>query len=150
MKFLFKIILIFIFTLSISVSRANTLFDSLNEAYLNNLTDKVDLIINLQGDMPNIKPSSISKLENLMRRDKCEIGTLASKIEKRDFSNPNIVKLFDKYQEKEHYFLVMERIKDKNILESIFNGAPESIKYGIENPIIIGKVITETMLTTAV
>ena len=36
MKFLFKIILIFIFTLSISVSRANTLFDSLNEAYLNN------------------------------------------------------------------------------------------------------------------
>jgi len=36
MKHLFKIILIFIFTLSISDSRANTLFDSLNAAYLNN------------------------------------------------------------------------------------------------------------------
>ena len=36
MKFLFKIILIIIFTLSISESRANTLFDSLNSAYLNN------------------------------------------------------------------------------------------------------------------
>ena len=36
MKFLFKIILIFIFTLSISETRANTLFDSLNSAYLNN------------------------------------------------------------------------------------------------------------------
>ncbi len=36
MKFLFKIILIFIFTLNISDSRANTLFDSLNSAYLNN------------------------------------------------------------------------------------------------------------------
>ena len=36
MKFLFKIILIFIFILSISDSRANTLFDSLNAAYLNN------------------------------------------------------------------------------------------------------------------
>jgi len=36
MKFLFKFILITIFTLGISESRANTLFDSLNSAYLNN------------------------------------------------------------------------------------------------------------------
>ena len=36
MKFLFKIILIIIFTLGIGESRANTLFDSLNLAYLNN------------------------------------------------------------------------------------------------------------------
>ena len=36
MNFLFKIILIFIFILSINESRANTLFDSLNSAYLNN------------------------------------------------------------------------------------------------------------------
>jgi len=36
MKFLFKIILIIIFTLSIGELRANTLFDSLNSAYLNN------------------------------------------------------------------------------------------------------------------
>jgi len=36
MKFLFKIILIIILTSGISESRANTLFDSLNSAYLNN------------------------------------------------------------------------------------------------------------------
>ena len=36
MKLLFKIILIIIFTLGIGESRANTLFDSLNSAYLNN------------------------------------------------------------------------------------------------------------------
>ena len=36
MKFLFKFILIIIFTLGITESRANTLFDSLNSAYLNN------------------------------------------------------------------------------------------------------------------
>ena len=36
MKFLFKIILIIIYTLGINESRANTLFDSLNSAYLNN------------------------------------------------------------------------------------------------------------------
>ena len=36
MNFLFKIVLIFIFISSINESRANTLFDSLNSAYLNN------------------------------------------------------------------------------------------------------------------
>ena len=36
MKFLFKIALIVIFTLDINESKANTLFDSLNSAYLNN------------------------------------------------------------------------------------------------------------------
>ena len=33
--------------------------DRVYEAYSNNLGDNIDLIINLQGDMPNIKPSSI-------------------------------------------------------------------------------------------
>ena len=36
MNFLYKIILIIIFTLFINETRANTLFDSLNSAYLNN------------------------------------------------------------------------------------------------------------------
>ena len=36
MKFLFKIILIIIFTLSINETKANTLFDSLNSAYSKN------------------------------------------------------------------------------------------------------------------
>ena len=36
MKYFFKIILILIFTLGFNESRANTLFDSLNSAYLNN------------------------------------------------------------------------------------------------------------------
>ena len=36
MKYLFKILLILTFTLSLNESRANTLFDSLNSAYLNN------------------------------------------------------------------------------------------------------------------
>ena len=35
MNFLYKIILIIIFTLFINETRANTLFDSLNSAYLN-------------------------------------------------------------------------------------------------------------------
>ena len=53
--------------------------DRINEAYKSHIKN-ADLIINLQGDMPNIKPSSILKLETLMRRSNCDIGTLASKI----------------------------------------------------------------------
>ena len=37
MKFYLIIVFIFIFTIDLSKSRANTLFDSLNSAYLNNL-----------------------------------------------------------------------------------------------------------------
>ena len=68
--------------------------DRVYEAYLKKLKDKVDLIINLQGDMPNIKPSSIFKLEKLMRNNKCDIGTLASPIKNQEeLINSNIVKV---------------------------------------------------------
>ena len=66
--------------------------DRVYEAYINKLKDNVDLIINLQGDMPNIKPNSISKLEKLMRNNVCDIGTLASFIKNKDeIINSNIV-----------------------------------------------------------
>jgi len=68
--------------------------DRVYEAYTKMLKNEVDLIINLQGDMPNIKPDSISKLSKLMRGSNCDIGTLASNIkDKKDISNPNIVKV---------------------------------------------------------
>ena len=68
--------------------------DRIYEAYIKELKNKVDLIINLQGDMPNIKPHSISKLEKLMRSNDCDIGTLASYIkDKHDIINPNVVKV---------------------------------------------------------
>ena len=68
--------------------------DRIYEAYLNKLNKNKDLIINLQGDMPNIKPSSISKLEKLMREKKCEIGTLASVLKSKDeINDPNVVKV---------------------------------------------------------
>ena len=68
--------------------------DRIYEAYEKELKNKVDLIINLQGDMPNIKPNSISKLEKLMRSNDCDIGTLASYIkDKHDIINPNVVKV---------------------------------------------------------
>ena len=68
--------------------------DRIYEVYKKELENDVDLIINLQGDMPNIKPNSISKLEKLMRNNECDIGTLASYIiDKNEITNKNIVKV---------------------------------------------------------
>jgi len=68
--------------------------DRVYEAYMKELKNTTDLIINLQGDMPNIKPNSISKLVNLMRNNNCDIGTLASNIkDKKEIIDPNIVKV---------------------------------------------------------
>ena len=68
--------------------------DRIYEVYIKELKNDVDLIINLQGDMPNIKPHSISKLEKLMRSNDCDIGTLASDIvDKNDITDTNVVKV---------------------------------------------------------
>jgi len=81
--------------------------DRVFEAYNKELKNKVDLIVNLQGDMPNIKPSSISKLVNLMQDSKCDIGTLASSItNKKDIFDPNIVKVYINQTLKKDNFLV--------------------------------------------
>ena len=54
----------------------------------------MDLIINLQGDMPNVNPKCISKLEKFMRLKNCDIGTLGSLInDKQEIIDPNVVKV---------------------------------------------------------
>ena len=63
------------------------------EAFTKLKDDNVDLIINLQGDMPNIEPNSILKLENLMRENNCPIGTLASLLDKNEIYDENVVKV---------------------------------------------------------
>jgi len=80
--------------------------DRVYEAYLKELENKVDLIINLQGDMPNIKSKSILKLEKFMRNNNCDIGTLASNIKnKNEISDLNIVKVHTEEDLKDNNFL---------------------------------------------
>ena len=80
--------------------------DRVYEAYIKEIKNDVDLIINLQGDMPNIQPDSISKLENLMQNNDCDIGTLASCIKnKNDIINPNVVKVHTEQALKDDNFL---------------------------------------------
>ena len=68
--------------------------DRVYEAYSEKIKNNVDLIINLQGDMPNINPNNIAKLEKLMRSNNCDIGTLASPIkDDNEFIDSNVVKV---------------------------------------------------------
>ncbi len=77
--------------------------DRVFEVFKNNLKNKPNIIINLQGDMPNIKPDAISSLVSYMKEGKCDIGTLASEFSSKDeLKNPNIVKveIKDKFSSK--------------------------------------------------
>ena len=99
--------------------------DRVYEAYTKELKNNVDLIINLQGDMPNIKAHSISKLVKLMRGNDCDIGTLASYItNKKDIVDPNIVKVYIDQTLKDNNFLVAKdffRIKKDLDNEKIYH-----------------------------
>ena len=101
--------------------------DRVYEAYTKRLKNNVDLIINLQGDMPNIKPNSISKLVNFMKNNDCDIGTLASYIKnKSDITNPNVVKVHtdqalkdDNFLEAKDFFRVKKDLNNEKIYHHI-------------------------------
>ena len=92
------------------------------EAFTKLKNNDVDLVINLQGDMPNIKPSSISKLEKLMRENNSFIGTLASKLEKDEIDDENVVKVEvetdlkeDSFLKAKDFFRIKKDLKNKKI-----------------------------------
>ena len=68
--------------------------DRVFEVFEKILNSNPDIIINLQGDMPNIKPDAISSLINYMKEGNCDIGTLASSFssdtELADENNVNV------------------------------------------------------------
>ena len=68
--------------------------DRVFEVFKKHLNSEPDIIINLQGDMPNIKGDTIADLIEYMKKDKCDIGTLASDLNlNKEINNANIVKV---------------------------------------------------------
>ncbi|MDC0525036.1 3-deoxy-manno-octulosonate cytidylyltransferase [Pelagibacteraceae bacterium] len=68
--------------------------DRVYEVFRNELRNEPSLIINLQGDMPNIDPKAISDLAFYMKKGKCDIGTLASKfVSEEELTDENNVKV---------------------------------------------------------
>ena len=52
--------------------------DRVYEVFKNRLKGLPNIVVNLQGDMPNIDPKAITNLITYMNEEKCDIGTLAS------------------------------------------------------------------------
>ena len=71
--------------------------DRVFEVFEKTLSSNAQIIVNLQGDMPNIQPLDIKNLISYMNLGKCEIGTLASELTSdKEIENQNIVKVIVK------------------------------------------------------
>jgi 3-deoxy-manno-octulosonate cytidylyltransferase (CMP-KDO synthetase) len=58
------------------------------------LKEDFDIIVNVQGDLPNIDPKVIIECTNLALESDCDIATVASKItDISEINNPNVVKI---------------------------------------------------------
>jgi len=80
--------------------------DRIFEVFKQTLKEEPKIIINLQGDMPNIEPQAISNLVSYMNYGKCDIGTLASDFNSRnEIDDPNAVKVAVKEKFSKNTFL---------------------------------------------
>ena len=99
--------------------------DRVYEVYSKQLKNNTDIIINLQGDMPNIKSSSILKLNKLMRNNDCDVGTLASSLRKNEIYDKNIVKVYvEKKLEEDSFLEAKDFIREPGLhhnLEKIYH-----------------------------
>tara|TARA_Y100001970_G_scaffold286233_1_gene407903 strand:+ start:4202 stop:4948 length:747 start_codon:yes stop_codon:yes gene_type:complete len=78
----------------LSLKQHETGSDRVYEAFNNFFSSKPEVIINLQGDMPNLKPETLMELRDYMLKGKCDIATLASSIKDNyEIDNENIVKV---------------------------------------------------------
>ena len=91
--------------------------DRIYEAFKKMKFKDVDLIMNLQGDEPEINIEDIVNLKDKMINYQSKMGTLAAKIEnEKDFQNENIVKVITKSSLNENSFSEAEgfsRVSDK-------------------------------------
>ena len=78
----------------LSLNEHETGTDRVFEAFKKFYSNKTKIIINLQGDMPNLDPKAIIYLANYLKKGLCDIGTLASSLkEGSEQHNKNIVKV---------------------------------------------------------
>ena len=67
--------------------------DRVFEVFKEILKSKPNIIVNLQGDMPNISPEAIKDLVSYIEKKKCDIATLASYLQRDEIENENVVKV---------------------------------------------------------
>jgi len=91
--------------------------DRIYEVFKTKLKSEPNVIVNLQGDMPNIDPQAITDLVSYMYKDQCDIGTLAS-----SFSSES--ELIDENN-------VKVAVKDK-LATNIFQKATDFFRAGVK------------------
>ena len=67
--------------------------DRVFEVFKDTLKSAPSVIVNLQGDMPNISPEAIKDLVSDIEKKKCDIATLASDLHRDEIENENVVKV---------------------------------------------------------
>tara|TARA_B100000886_G_scaffold339309_1_gene304389 strand:+ start:887 stop:1621 length:735 start_codon:yes stop_codon:yes gene_type:complete len=89
--------------------------DRVFEVFKTTLNCKPNIILNLQGDMPNINPKDIKNLVDYMGKKKCDIGTLASEFKSVDeIEDLNSVKvLVEKKMEFGMYYKALDFLRNK-------------------------------------
>ena len=99
--------------------------DRIFEVFQKDLKSEPQILINLQGDMPNLEPSSIKILIDHMKLKVCDIGTLHRQKSEKEISDNNIVKVkTKKYQrqrvsEATDFFRSSENFNIENIYHHI-------------------------------
>ena len=92
--------------------------DRVYEVFQNQLKREPNIVVNLQGDMPNINPNAIASLIDYMNKGNCDIGTLASSFNsKEEIADANNVKVTVKEKLENHQFSIATdffRIGEKN------------------------------------
>ena len=92
--------------------------DRVYEVFQNQLKREPNIVVNLQGDMPNINPNAIASLIDYMNKGNCDIGTLASSFNsKEEIADANNVKVTVKEKLENHQFSIATdffRIAEKN------------------------------------
>jgi 3-deoxy-manno-octulosonate cytidylyltransferase (CMP-KDO synthetase) len=80
--------------------------DRVYEVFKNQLKTEPSIIVNLQGDMPNIDPKAIIDLVSYMNKQQCDIGTLASAFSsEEELADENNVKVAVKEKLKPNNFV---------------------------------------------
>ena len=68
--------------------------DRIYEVFEKKFNKKIDIVVNLQGDMPNLNPTAIINLVKHLQNNTCDIATLASRFEAdKEFNDKNICKV---------------------------------------------------------
>ena len=114
--------------------------DRVHSAFLKIKNNKnIDVIINLQGDMPLINPEHILKVIDPIKRN-FAIGTLATNLNDNELNNPNVTKVevdFKKNEVAQALSFYREvTIENKNLYHhvGIYSYTPDSINTFINLP----------------